>query len=390
MAITANSEPVRSYTRHCAHPEDRDHRQDDRRVGALEVERPEHHAVYEGREPDANPGAEGPVEERAEEELLRHRRDHDHGQRNGEAAHEVVLAEVLHVGRLDAEQLDVAELEADHQREREHRPADGRPQPGGADAEVPAPRGSLRRREQEGREESSPSCTSSSTSRTIPATASDHPYRSTTGMSGMPATMTPPRPPNSAAGACQGGHGGRAAAGSSGGSGSGRPAAALKGAAPRRSRARGRAGRAQREVARRDGRCEAVVEELRDPERGVHAVPAGLQRQLVGAQHARVEEPQQLDVAEHALAELAELAPRGTPSGARGCPTSPPRAARASARWGWTRTRRRPASASRGSGAGCPRGRPRARSSGGTRRRRTAGTSSPPARARSGCPAGCT
>ena len=61
------------------------------------------------------------------------------------------------------------------------------------------------------------------------------------------------------------------------------------------------------EVPRGDGGREAVVEGLGDPERGMHAVPAGLKRQLVRPQHARVEQAEQLDIVEDALAEGPEL-----------------------------------------------------------------------------------
>ena len=43
------------------------------------------------------------------------------------------------------------------------------------------------------------------------------------------------------------------------------------------------------------------------PERGVHAVPARPQRQLVRPQHAGVEEAEQLHLPEDAPAERAEL-----------------------------------------------------------------------------------
>ena len=101
-------------------------------------------------------------------------------------------------------------------------------------------------------------------------------------------------------------------------------------AAPPRSPAPGRAGRgAQREVARRDRGHEAVVEGLRDAERGVHAVPAGSQRQLVRPQLAGVEDAEQLDRAEAALAERPELLGPVLAAGARGCPIARRPAARA-------------------------------------------------------------
>ena len=98
---------------------------------------------------------------------------------------------------------------------------------------------------------------------------------------------------------------------------------------------------AQREVARRDGRREAVVERLGDAEPGVHPVPARPQRELVDPQLAGVEEAVQLDVVVDALAQRAELARRGTRADARGCPTCPPPGAPASA--GSGSRRRRPA-----------------------------------------------
>src|SRR5689334_11059078 len=65
---------------------------------------------------------------------------------------------------------------------------------------------------------------------------------------------------------------------------------------------------AQREVARRDRGREAVVERLRDPQARVDGVPAEtLDRDLVRAQPARVEQPEQLDGAELRFAERAEL-----------------------------------------------------------------------------------
>src|SRR4051794_21548496 len=65
---------------------------------------------------------------------------------------------------------------------------------------------------------------------------------------------------------------------------------------------------AQDEVPLGDRRREAVVEGLRDPEAPVHVVPAGVaQRELVDAELACVEEPQQLDAGEVGGAERAEL-----------------------------------------------------------------------------------
>src|SRR6185503_12938673 len=59
--------------------------------------------------------------------------------------------------------------------------------------------------------------------------------------------------------------------------------------------------RPEHEVACGDRGGEAVVEGLRDPERRVRPVPPGPQRELVRAQHPRVEEAEQLDVREDAL-----------------------------------------------------------------------------------------
>src|ERR1044071_10186316 len=59
------------------------------------------------------------------------------------------------------------------------------------------------------------------------------------------------------------------------------------------------------EVGGGDRRGEAVVEGLGQAGAFVHRVPAELDRQLVGAQLAGVEEAEQLDLREVALAELA-------------------------------------------------------------------------------------
>src|SRR5258705_12050019 len=64
----------------------------------------------------------------------------------------------------------------------------------------------------------------------------------------------------------------------------------------------------QAEIGARNRRGEAVVEGLCEAQRLVDSVPAELDRQLVGAQLAGVEEAQQLDPWEVGLAELAELA----------------------------------------------------------------------------------
>ena len=88
----------------------------------------------------------------------------------------------------------------------------------------------------------------------------------------------------------------------------------------RKSSARSSPDAPQREVARRDRRREAVVERLGDAQPRVDGVPAGvLERQLVGAQLARVEEAEQVDGAEVALAQRAVLARRGTRARATGC-----------------------------------------------------------------------
>src|ERR671934_790085 len=49
------------------------------------------------------------------------------------------------------------------------------------------------------------------------------------------------------------------------------------------------------EVGRRDGRNEARVEGLRQVQRGMDAVPAGAHRELMEAELAGVEEPEELD-----------------------------------------------------------------------------------------------
>src|ERR1044071_8732995 len=61
------------------------------------------------------------------------------------------------------------------------------------------------------------------------------------------------------------------------------------------------------EVGGRDRRREAVVEGFSKAEPLVHPVPAELDRQLVGAQLAGVEEAEQLDPGKVVLAEAAEL-----------------------------------------------------------------------------------
>ena len=84
---------------------------------------------------------------------------------------------------------------------------------------------------------SSPSWTSRRTSRATPATASEMPNAKIHGSSGKLATRIAPNDANSAVGAYQGGHCGRADSGSSGS----RTGLLVKGGAPRRSRARARA-----------------------------------------------------------------------------------------------------------------------------------------------------
>src|SRR3954451_1483970 len=64
---------------------------------------------------------------------------------------------------------------------------------------------------------------------------------------------------------------------------------------------------AQLEVRGSDRRGKAVIEGLGQAQGLVHAVPAELDRDLVGAQLAGVEEAEQLDPVEVRLAELAEL-----------------------------------------------------------------------------------
>src|SRR4051794_23882173 len=65
---------------------------------------------------------------------------------------------------------------------------------------------------------------------------------------------------------------------------------------------------AQREVARADGGREAVIERLGEAQALVHVIPAEpLDRDLVRAQLAGVEEPEQVDLAEVALAQRAVL-----------------------------------------------------------------------------------
>src|SRR4051812_1532578 len=74
----------------------------------------------------------------------------------------------------------------------------------------------------------------------------------------------------------------------------------------------------QAEVTGADRRDEAIVEGLRDVEGGMDPVPAGADRELVGAQLARVEEAQQLDASEMRLEELPVLARVGFAQGPRG------------------------------------------------------------------------
>ena len=65
----------------------------------------------------------------------------------------------------------------------------------------------------------------------------------------------------------------------------------------------------EREVAGRDGRREAVVERLRDPQPGVNRVPArALDRELVQPQLARVEQAEQVEGAFQA--HLLSITPR--------------------------------------------------------------------------------
>src|SRR6188768_452379 len=64
---------------------------------------------------------------------------------------------------------------------------------------------------------------------------------------------------------------------------------------------------AQAEVTGGDRRREAAVERPGEADPAVDGVPAKADRDLVGAQLAGVEEPEQLDSAEMPLAEVAEL-----------------------------------------------------------------------------------
>src|ERR1044072_8156157 len=61
------------------------------------------------------------------------------------------------------------------------------------------------------------------------------------------------------------------------------------------------------EVRRGDGRSEAVIEGLCQPQRFVHVIPAKLDYDLVGAQLAGVEETEHLKPVEVGLTKLAEL-----------------------------------------------------------------------------------
>ena len=138
IAITAKSEPVRSYTRHCPAPNRAITGRMISRVDALEVQGAEHDRVDQRGQPHGQARAQCPVEEGAEEDLLRHRRHEYHRQRHGKAGHEVLLTKVLDVRLVHAEQLDVADLDPEHEGEGEHRPAHRGPEPRGADAEMPA------------------------------------------------------------------------------------------------------------------------------------------------------------------------------------------------------------------------------------------------------------
>ena len=66
----------------------------------------------------------------------------------------------------------------------------------------------------------------------------------------------------------------------------------------------------QREVASIDARDEAVVERLGDAQGRMDAVPAGMDRELVGTQLAGVEETENLDPAKAGLEQLAVLGDR--------------------------------------------------------------------------------
>ena len=141
------------------------------------------------------------------------------------------------------------------------------------------------------------------------AEASESPQVRITGSSGHPRRRSPRTSRSRAAGPYQGGHGGPGRLGQLGRIWRG--ASPWGAASPQRSTATKSSARsrerAEREVASGDRGREAVVEGLRDPERGVHVVPARPQGQLVRPQHARVEEPEQFDVGEDALAERSEL-----------------------------------------------------------------------------------
>ena len=129
--------------------------------------------------------------------------------------------------------------------------------------------------------------------------------------------------------------------------------------------------RAQGEVADGDRRREAVVERLREPQRLVDAVPAEpLDRDLVRAQLARVEQAEQLDRAEVALAQRAVLLGAVLADVPRDCPSAPRPPAPASARWASRRRRRRPGRSAPAAARAPRRGPGRARSSAGTRRSR--------------------
>ena len=195
-----------------------------------------------------------------EEELLRHRRHHDHRQRHQEGREQLpVAADLLDVALVHAQKLDVAELKPSIS----PKPSTAQPAVGQKRvARIPKCQGQLSHaREQQRRADHRRVLHQDQHECASAASVSEIPNSRTTGSSGKLPTTTAPSDPNSAGRRVPGRHGRPAMA-------SGSLAGAAAGAVRRRSRAQHRyevesaleAVRAQREVPCGDCSGEAVVE----------------------------------------------------------------------------------------------------------------------------------
>ena len=197
--------------------------------------------VDQRRGPHAQLGAQRPVEEAAEEDLLGHRRDHDHGERHEKGGERARAADLLDVRSRPrrAARCSRARTRAAARKPSVAQPT-VRPQPRGPQAEVPgARRARESRRTGARRPRARRPGRASSTSSASAASVSEIGQKRSAATAARSPTVIATKAATSATGAYHTGQGGRAAAGSSGGSAAARR---LKAGAPRRSRAPARAG----------------------------------------------------------------------------------------------------------------------------------------------------